>query len=370
MSIDAVPDLSPEPEQPIAGPIPRSRLGKLLFAAFVLVIPVVAFWSTELFWPEWQNGELKSYLILLLSPKASWPFFPFLLYSIVCYLLLSYDFARYSAHFTVRFGIYTGVLLALQFSILSGRYFFNANLSFLLLVLLWILPILAAKIYAWAVSRWGTKKVNTALTVVFSIALIALAAFGRSPTAPLYLFLVGITIAAPFWCFLLFSRVAVWLFRNHEMQMTLLRGLGFAAWTGAYIVAWRVAILKMYELYAALPPEPPPDCYVATAAAQGHPRFVGSRVILRADGRLLRVNRQLQILKFAELALIAVLPRLHKALRGVYDVIGQFLARKIKNPFLADFAYLMLSPFERLAAFILRRLIPQFDELTRRLYTK
>ena len=370
MNIDAPPDTSPPPEPPIAGPIPRSRLGKLLFAAFVLVMPAVAFWSTDLFWPEWQNGEFKSYLILLLSPKASWPFFPFLLYSIVCYLLLSYDFARYSAYFMIRFGIYTGVLLALQFSVLSGLYFFNADLSSLLLVLLWIVPILAARIYAWAVSRWDTKKVNTRLTVVLSVAVLAIAVLAKAPTAPVYLLLVCITVAAPFWCFLLYCRVAVWLFRNHETKITLLRGLGFAAWTGAYIVAWRVAMLKMYELYAALPPEPPPDCYIATAAAQGHPGFVGSRVILRTDGTSLTVNRQLQILKFAELALLAVLPRLHKALRRVYDVIGRFLARKIKNPFLADFAYLLLRPFEMAAAFILRRLLPQFDELTRQLYIR
>lgn len=370
MSIDAAPDPVVFPEQSDVSPLPHSRLGKLLFGAFVLIMPVVAFWSTDLFWPEWQNGEFKSYLILLLSPKASWPFFPFLLYSIVCYLLLSYDFALYSSQFSVRFGIYTGVLLALQFSVLSGLYFFNTDLSSLLLVLLWILPILAARIYTWAVSRWDTKKVNTALTVLLSIVVIASAVIATAPTAPVYLFLVCITVAAPFWCFLLYSKVAIWLFRNHEMQSTVFRALGVTAWTGAFIVAWRVAILKMYELYAALPPEPPPDCYIATAAAQGHPQFVDSKVILRIDGTSLTVNRQLQILKFAELALMAVVPRLHKALRKVYDVIGRFVARKIKNPFLADLAYLTLSPFEMLAAFLLRRLLPQFDELTRQLYTK
>jgi hypothetical protein len=370
MSIDAAPDPVAFPEQSNGSPLPHSRLGKLLFAAFVLIMPVVAFWSTDLFWPEWQNGEFKSYLILLLSPKASWPFFPFLLYSIVCYLLLSYNFARYSAHFIVRFGIYTGVLLALQFSILSGLYFFNTDPSALLLVLLWILPILTARIHTWAVSRWDAKKVSTGWAVVFFVTFIAIAITAKAPTAPLYFFLVCITVAAPVWCFLIFSRVAVWLIRNHEMQITILRGLGVSAWIGAYIFAWRIAILKMYELYAALPPEPPPDCYIATAAVQGHPRLVGSKVIVRADDTLLIVNRQLQILKLAELALMAVLPRMHKALRKVYDVIGRFLARKIKNPFLADLAYLLLSPFEMLAALILRRLLPQFDELTRQLYTK
>lgn len=370
MSIDAAPDLSPEPESPIAGPMPRSRLGKLLFAAFILAMPVVAFWSTDLFWPEWQNGELDSYLILLLSPKASWPFFPFLLYSIVCYLLLIHDFERFSSHWIVRFGIYTGVLLALHFSVLSGRYFFNPGLSFLWLVLLWSLPILTSRTYPWAISRWDAKRVNAILTVVLSVAVLALAVTSKDLSSPFYLILAAITIAAPFWSFLLFCRVTAWLLRNQETKITFLRGLGFTFWMGAYVVAWRVAILKMYELYAALPPEPPPDCYIATAAAQGHPQFVGSRVILRADGTSLTVNRQLQILKFAELALVAVLPGVHKALRRVYDVTGQCLARKIKSPFLADVAYLLLSPFEMLAAFVLRRVLPRFDELVCQLYTR
>jgi hypothetical protein len=368
MSIDAAPDLSPKPEQQTDGSIPRSRIGKLLFAAFVLVMPVVAFWSTELFWPEWQNGELKSYLILLLSPKASWPFFPFLAYSIVCYLLLTYDFERFSSSWVVRLGIYTGVLLALHFSILSGLYFFNADLSFLWLVLLWSLPILTSRTYAWAVSRWDTKRVNTVLTIVLSVAVLAFAVLSKALSTPFYLVLAAVTIAAPIWCLLLYFRVAVWLFSNHETRITLMRGLGVSAWMGAYVVAWRVAILKMYELYAALPPEPPPDCYIATAAAQGHPQFVGAKVIVRSDGTSLRVNRQLQTMKFAELALMAILPRLHKAIRRIYDVIGKFLARKVKNPFAADVAYLLLSPFEMLAAWTLRRVISGFDELASKLY--
>lgn len=370
MTIDAAPDLSPEPEQPIADPVPRSRWGKLLYVAFVVAMPVVAFSSTDLFWPEWQNGELKSYLILLLSPKASWPFFPFLAYSIVCYLLLTYDFERFSSSWVVRFGIYTGVLLALHFSILSGRYFFDADLSFLWLVLLWSLPILTSRTYAWLIEKWDTKRVNTVLTIVLSVSVLAFAVISKALSAPFYLILAAITIAAPIWCLLLYFRVAVWLFSNDEWKTSLMRGLGIAAWMGAYVVAWRVAILKMYELYAALPPEPPPDCYIATAAAQGHPQFVGGKVILRSDGTSLRVNRQLQTLKFAELALMAVLPSLHKALRRVYDVVGQYLARKIRNPFLADFAYLLLSPFEVFAAFILRRAIPRFDELARQLYIR
>ena len=88
--------------------------------------------------------------------------------------------------------------------------------------------------------------------------------------------LVALTMAAPFWSLLLAVQASIWLIKNFETKVTLPRGLGLTAWAAAYIAAWRFDILKMYELYAALPPTPPPDCYIASAAARGHPRFVRS----------------------------------------------------------------------------------------------
>jgi hypothetical protein len=137
-----------------------------------------------------------------------------------------------------------------------------------------------------------------------------------------------------------------------------------------YAVAWRLSILKMYELYAALPPQPPPDCYIATAAAQGHPQFVGSQVVLRENGKHLQVNRQLQILKCAELALMAMSPSVHKILRHIYDVVGKSLARRMQNPFLADLAFLLLKPWEWCAHSLLKMLIPEINEIAKTIYIK
>ena len=121
----------------------------------------------------------------------------------------------------------------------------------------------------------------------------------------------------------------------------------------------------MYELYAELPPVPP-NCYIATAVAQGHPKFVGSRTVQLADGQSMQVNRQLQIFKCAELALMAVTPQLHKVMRKMYDLIGKPLASKIQHPILADAAYLLLKPFEWMAKFVLRLIIgnAQFDSIS------
>jgi len=123
----------------------------------------------------------------------------------------------------------------------------------------------------------------------------------------------------------------------------------------------------MYELYTALPTQPPLDCYIATAAAHGHPQFIRSRIVKR-NGISLYVNSQLQTLKFAEIALMAISPFTHKALRRLYDVIGKLLARGIRNPFLADLAYLLLKPWEWLARSILKRFIPEFDSIAGSIY--
>ena len=82
----------------------------------------------------------------------------------------------------------------------------------------------------------------------------------------------------------------------------------------------------------------------------------------------MRVNSQLQILKCAELALMAVHPRFHRSLRRFYDVVGRALAKGIQNPFLADVAYLLLKPFEWIARGILRMFIRELDVIAKSMY--
>jgi hypothetical protein len=190
----------------------------------------------------------------------------------------------------------------------------------------------------------------------------------NSLMTPWYFLLVILTAAAPFWSLLISGQAAIWLLKNHETKFTVYRGFGLAVWLAVYMAAWRFDILKMFALYAALPPQPPPDCYIATAAANGHPRFVRSRSVRRVDGKSMRVNKQLQILKCAELVLMAIYPQVHKLLRNIYDVVGKSLARKIQNPFMADMAYLLLKPCEWLAGMILKLVIPEIDLIASKMY--
>ena len=371
MSIEIVAEQDPEEKVFVSTPFPESWWGRLLYGLFIVVMPILAFWATDLFKPEWQSGEFSDYLILLLFPEAALLFILLLAYSIICYCLLLIDAIRFSQMHFVRFGIYTGVLLALQYSVLSALFLFNNSASWnsLYLIILWLLPVFTPKIYRFLVTKWVSKAVNTILLVFVIILFFLSMLIMRSPLSPLVFTLVVLTVAAPFWSFLIALRAAIWLYKTHEFKLTFPRGIGLAAWIAGYVVAWRYDILKMYELYAALPPQPPPDCYIATAAARGHPQFVGSWLACRATGETTRVNQQLQILKCAELALMAVQPRFHKAFRRVYDVIGKSLAQRMQNPFLADLAYLLLKPWDWLARLALRMIVPEIDSISNKIYT-
>ena len=352
-------------EEPVASlPFPHKVWGRILFGLFVSVIPAIAFWIVMALRPEWQNGRFESYVILLLFPEASILFFVLLAYSVICYLLLLAAPVHFSRFFPVRLGIYTGTLLALQYSIISLVWSFASFLYFI--VPIWIAPFVLLFLYRLALKKWASEKVNKSLWIlVLACTLIGGIWVGRDI---FFLVLAGLVIASPFWSFLIALRSAIWLLQNHETSFTLPYGFGIAAWLTGYAVAWRYDILKMYELYAALPTQPPPNCYIATAAAHGHHQFVGSRIVERKDGISLHVNSQLQTLKFAELALMVVSPFIHKILRRSYDVIGKLLARGIRNPFLADIAYVLLKPWEWLARFTLKLLIPEIDLIAKSLY--
>jgi hypothetical protein len=358
-----------EENAPVSLPFPIAPWGRILYGLFVTVLPLFSFWATDLLKPEWQNGELGSYIILLLFPEASILFFPLLAYSIICYLLILLVPARFSQVLVVRAGIYTGVLLALHYSIAVLIYSLYSTTWYIYFLLpVWIFPFVYSRLYRWAVSKWAVVKVNKALPILIISVLVIVTLLTRGGVP--FLAMIVLTMAAPFWSFLLALRAALWLYKTYETKLSLPHGLGLTVWLAAYVAAWRYDILKMYELYHALPPQPPPDCYIATAAAQGHPRIVRSKLVQRADGKAMQVNGQLQVLKFAELALLAVNPRWHTALRRNYDVVGKSLARRIHQPFLADVAYLLLKPFEWLARWLLKVIVPEIDSLTEKIYTE
>src|SRR5258706_10789468 len=144
-------------EAPIYLPMPPAWWGRVLYSLFITLLPAFAFWATDLLKPDWQNGELSSYLIFLLFPQASLVFIPLLVYSIICYLCLMFAPNRFAQMFVIRVGIYTGIMLALHFSLVLLVFSLNSYVYALLPV--WILPFICSPLYRWAVPRWTAVKV-------------------------------------------------------------------------------------------------------------------------------------------------------------------------------------------------------------------
>lgn len=366
MSFEPIPDQSEIKESPNSLPFPKSGWVRVMYGLFITALPVFSFWAIQFLKPEWQSGEPTAYLALLLQPEASILFLFLLAYSIVCYILLLMNPNHYSLLFVIRFGIYTGVLLALQYSIILFLYLLDNRYSFSIF-LLWLYPLYFPKIYQWAVRKWDARRARSGLAILVLIVIVIAIIINREEFFPLFLAIVALVIAAPFWSFLMAGQAAIWLFKNYETRFNIPRGLGITAWFVAYVAAWRYDILKMHIEYAKLPTAPP-DCYIATAAARGHPTLVRSWSVQRADGKSMQVNAQMQILKCAELASMAVVPRLHRFIRELYDETGKPLARVIRNPFLADVAYLLLKPFEWIAWAGLKFAFSDIDSISKRLY--
>ena len=67
--------------------------------------------------PTWQAGNAADIAALLLTGRTSFYLFPFLIHAVIAFSLLLLWPARFCQQFLLRWGVYSGVLLALHFSI-------------------------------------------------------------------------------------------------------------------------------------------------------------------------------------------------------------------------------------------------------------
>ncbi|MBV6391675.1 MAG: hypothetical protein KPEEDBHJ_00887 [Anaerolineales bacterium] len=349
----------------VAPPILDAGWKRVLSGLFVAAAPVFNFSFINLLKPEWQDGKLSSRIILFLLPESALYFFSLLAYAIICYILLLWDSDRYAKFFPIRLGVYGGTALALQYTLLTIPALQGSALPYILLC--YISPFVFSRFQRWLSARWGTAFAWGLPVGLGVLAFIASLFLTGSASTPFVFILFFLGISAPFWSFLVALQASRWLWKHHETTLTLRRGLGVFAWLGAYAFALRFNILKMFELYNALPAEPP-NCYIAAAAAKGHPRFVGSTEVTLANGKTMRVNRQLKRLKALEIAWAGVSAPSHRKMRRVYDLIGKRLAQRIQNPILADIAYLLLIPVEYASFFALQWIVPEIQSLSDRLY--
>ncbi|MEZ6116994.1 MAG: DUF6688 family protein [Pirellulaceae bacterium] len=299
-------------------------------------------------------------------------FYPLLLHSMISLTLVLWDRLRFGKFVAVRFGLYTGVILALQFHVIV---FFPDALR--LLDSLILVGLAAVGI---AVSGFGfviaTFVLNSALfakngstdsppsrgtiaaRIVLVVILIAMVTGGAESCRRAHA--IGNLLVHGH----LFLHICIGLVRKPQQAVWLGVVLGHGFLGRSVLAALRNSIQLAILEYQKLPTEPPPTCYVCTAAANGHRRFVGRF----ADSSVsFPVNRQLQRIKCGEFAVRAISPTVHRKLRLIYDRIGPPAARLLRHPLAADAAYLSLKPIE-FAVLLVLTLLRISPLLVHRLY--
>jgi hypothetical protein len=345
---------------------------QLAFVYAGVVLPVVCFLMTlhgPIDAPAWQSGAIHDYFAFLLSGRAGYVFFPLLIYSIICFLIALFDLRNLSDTVAVQLGVYSGVLLAFHFSTVLFIVTFQVAAPGIRLLGLPLAIALAnlVPIGIWYVLRLAVQGLKfltedralaqaglfVGVILTFSLILIVASFDSTEAVTGVACLPFGIAIAASlfccaYWAFGAYLAVAIQLARRnwHRMQFRLSQLLIVFTWLAAYLAACRASVVIALAEYAKLPTSPPSDCYIATAAARGHRGLVGAWGVSLADGRTLWVNEQLLTLKCGELAIRTLCPKLHRALRLIYDRLGPCLAKYMTHPLLADAAYLSLKPCE------------------------
>jgi hypothetical protein len=116
---------------------------------------------------------------------------------------------------------------------------------------------------------------------------------------------------------------------------------------------WVISLLWSRSHYQSLPQDS--GCFVVTAAARGHRRFVGPFANVVHRGRRVEANHQLMTLWHFEEWWQVHAPASHACFRRFYNRVGPRVARQIGSPWMADFTYLALKPLEIGAKLALRR---------------
>ncbi len=362
--------------------IAKLATGVLLMYAGV-ILPAICFAMGFSEQPDWQSENLGAFARLLLSHKPSLPIYPFLLYNMTCMGMLIVRRDRSSEHLAVRFGIYTGVVLALQYWVIFsfalsdgqnalGGLFVTGLGAAILAVTAWIVLMVVISVIS-AVRKINPKWLCVFIGLAVFIELFVRVLFDESIFLALAAGpLVWSVMCSPALTLGAYTFMAWSLIRHsptRRFRFTLAQLMSLLTWAALYMAAWRTAVVLMWQEYAKLPTEPPSgDCYIATAAAAGHRRVVGGKTCRTRSGKSFPVNNQMRCFKATELALLALCPTVHRTCRTFYDRIGPRLASSLVHPLLADMAYVTLKPAEWVCRGVLNLAFFGQRELIARLY--
>lgn len=334
-----------------------SRLGYVMLG---LLLPILCFlfaFNQSLIAPDWQDNRWTGTVQML---YGGWPliiFFPLLFYAMLGFLLMVLRPLHFGQFDTIRFGVYSGVPLALQYHLILclatgevAAILIPASLLGLL-ILFAVFTGLGRLIRFY---RYGSEQFKRIVhlvaagvigIMVMGITLDIMFVQGSATLGLIGIVVVILLLAAPAWTLLVYLMLSVRIIKSNLGQSTSnQRHLFGATWLSVWLGSLVAAIYLAIQEYEKLPTSPPGGCYIATAAARGHRRWVRSQPIRCRDGSIMFINNQLRLCKVAELALWALSPAAHRILRNLYDRLGPPIARRLRHPLLADLAYLTLLP--------------------------
>ncbi len=290
----------------------------------------------------WQSGEVRHYVEVLLGAPAHLPFLPLVIYSAGCLAAWLLRPLRASS-LAIRVGIYTGVLLSVQFLV-----FVLIVSNYVILILgLVVGPVSAAIVYGGAAlaQRWRKFSILHLLILTAVVAVVG-AAYQQFGLDRQYLVLPFLALpATPALCPIVYAIAALKVAETKvdPAPSGLRLMIAWIGWPLAWLTSWKFALDIMLVEYQRLPTTEP-SCYVSAAAASGHRTVVGKNVFATSE-RV--ITPQMQRLKFLELAMVAAAPMLHRQMRRWYDWFGPPLARICShNVWFSDLTYLMLLPLE------------------------
>ncbi|HEX6960302.1 MAG TPA: hypothetical protein VF175_00435, partial [Lacipirellula sp.] len=247
----------------------------------------------------WQAGESWVYATLMLKWPAVLPFYPILLFSMTCLGLLTWDFTRFARYFAVRIGVYGGIVLSILFGSLlfgtapqPGQAIVASVMSFLFisaatmagLIILAAAPIIGyalASPLATMLGGWSrlAAVLSISVAVLMAVALIVTPnEFGNAMGAALFFATIIVLGAGPTWSLLAYGCASLQLLiqpRPDKWRWKITDALLLTGWIAAAFAAWRKSMDMAIAEYATLPTENP-NCFICTAAAQGHVWFVRS----------------------------------------------------------------------------------------------
>jgi hypothetical protein len=379
----------PTPVSNYLGSGARSRfaitlLEKVVWLALGVLLPLVCFGIAAPHYPsepEWQKGGWGRYIAFIPDGRAGFPFYPLLIYSMVSLFMLVIRPAS-SRLVVVRLGLYTGIVLGLQYTVIQAAALSDSPTALDSKFICLLVISLASNLVLVGILKVLQRipKMRPALlAVVAAITIAAMVISGFIARGiigvgrPFAIAAVLLLLVAPAWSVGIYAWAAFVARRLHrqssgEHSGAAVRIASWIGWLIAYTAAWKWSITNAVAMYAALPTSAP-GCYVATAATNGHPTFVGSTAVRAADGSVFHANLQLRRLKCVEIALMTVCPLGHRRVRRLYDFLGPRLADVISvHPTLADIAFALLKPVEWIAFGLLIAWVPQVRALAKTLY--